>query len=455
MALPVALSAPLADRFSSIEALLHREGFSTGVLGAPLPPEAVGPLLDTLGHGGGPSPEGPVRVFSVPARRSIATGEGLPLLAAELALALEGCKAVLLGASAAQHPAAALAPRSDAAARAALALLGGGAGGGGASARREAAPAAGAGAGAGAGAAVDEEELFRFVFPHQQNHPRSTGRLIAFALHGPLRDGALAGGAQGRRLLTPRELNTLIDCIEAEDSRAAFAGGSALGAPLPRSCATPLPNISRAQLARLLAPLPRVGAGGAQQLPFAALQAAVLAAREARVADLRKLFPAPPSAAAAGARLLPAPALLGRGVLEGAVEASAAPLRATREAAAPGGGARDVWRKRTEIVRRREEVGLLHTRLTQVAHVWATGTSVLIPALLANVSLVRPAAARLDGGARPGVDAAADVHTRPGWEAAAPFALARSTGSRVPGARDFSRYLPQPRLDAPVLRNKF
>lgn len=442
MAVPVALSGILWDRFASIEALLHREGFTTTALGAALEPELSGALLSALGAPGAP-PEGPLRVFTVPARRSIATGAPLPLLAVEVATAVEHARSALLGA---QAPIAALlAPASGAAARAVAALLGLGAAAGGATTmRRE--PLA------GAGALVDEVELFDFVFPPAQQHPRSTGRLIAFALHGPLRDGALVGGARGGRRLTPRELNTLIDCIEEEDSRLAFAGGSALGAPLPRSCATPLPNISRAQLARLLAPLPR--AGGGALLPFPAVQVAVQAAREARVADLQRMYPTPPSAADAAKRFLPAPALLGRGVLDPSLEPSTAPLRSLRETSQPGGGARDVWRKRTEIVRRREEVGLLHRRLGQVAHVWSTGTSMLIPALLANVSLVRPAESMLDGGAKPGVDASAEVGTRPGWDAEASFALRKSLGTRVPATRDFSRYLPEKRLDAPLLLNR-
>lgn len=432
MALPIAISAPLIARFASIEALLHREGYAVGAL-LPEPPPEPSLFLAALGHEDVVAPE-LVRVFFVTARRSIATGAPLPLLAAEVAATAEACRGALLGASLPQFPAALLAARSDTAARAASALLGGPID----ATQRE-----------GVGALVDYDALVNFVFPPGEQHPRSTGRLIAFALHGPLRDGALVGGARGARALTPRELNTVIDCIEGEDSRNVFAGASALGAPLPRTCATPLPDISRAHLARLLAPLPRTANGAL--LPFPAVQAAVLAAREARVADLRKHFPAPPSAAEAARRLLPAPPFLGRGVLDRSLEPSAAPLRAAREAAQPGGGARDVWRKRTEILRRREEVGLLHQRLGQVAHVWSTGSSALIPALLANVSLVRPRGPTLDGSARSGVDAAADVGTRPGWRAEAPFSLHKNVGTCVPASRDASRYLPEKRLDAPVL----
>lgn len=110
------------------------------------------------------------------------------------------------------------------------------------------------------------------------------------------------GGFRGARPLTPRELAALIEGLEAEDATAAFAAGGGGGA-LPRSCACPLPDISRAQLATLLAPLPRAPDG---RVPFAALQRVVLAARAARVADLQRLFPAPPSAAGAARRLLPA-----------------------------------------------------------------------------------------------------------------------------------------------------
>jgi hypothetical protein len=103
-------------------------------------------------------------------------------------------------------------------------------------------------------------------------------------------------------------------------------------------------------------------------LSFHGLQAAVLRARELRVADLRRAFPPAILAAEAPARLLPAPPVLGRNVLAPGLVGSTAPLAAlvgaTRRGPANSG---ECWEKQSVIARARKVDMLLHTRLQQVA----------------------------------------------------------------------------------------
>lgn len=65
---------------------------------------------------------------------------------------------------------------------------------------------------------VDPDFLMSFAFPAGQQHPRSTGRLIVFAMYGPFNAaGKLTSGICGRHVATDSELRAMIDSIEVED----------------------------------------------------------------------------------------------------------------------------------------------------------------------------------------------------------------------------------------------
>lgn len=49
---------------------------------------------------------------------------------------------------------------------------------------------------------VSAEELLRFVFPEALQHPQSSGRLIVFALYGPLKDGKLRAGQHAQHVVS-------------------------------------------------------------------------------------------------------------------------------------------------------------------------------------------------------------------------------------------------------------
>ena len=437
---PLVVSGILHPRFADVEALLHREGFITGAIFRPASSAQLQQLLLAMGQAGEPSgaaaaaaaaadtavaPE--ALVIPLAGRRCIVRGGALPQPSAP---ALQACAAAiarsLLGALAPQHARCLLAPASEPAQRASATLL----------AELVAPPppprlpasatlarahAARAGSRAAAAAAAEPhrparggeclvslEEVLGFVFPPGAVHPRSMGRLVLYALQGPLREGRLVGGRLAlARALSEREVDTEIDALEEEDVLAAFTGGSVLGGsvePVLRSVrldgAAHMPRMSVQQVEGLLAPVvaaaaaaaraadaERGGGGGggasssgsassssaplyprAALLSFHGLQAAVLRARALRVADLRRAFPPAILASQAPARLLPAPPVLGRNVLAPGLAGSTAPLAAlvgaTRRGPANSG---ECWEKQSVIARARKVDMLLHTRLQQVA----------------------------------------------------------------------------------------
>ena len=75
-------------------------------------------------------------------------------------------------------------------------------------------------------ALVDPDALLGFVFPPGARHPPSAGRLVAFAMHGPLDASGrgLLGGPRRGRPLSGFELDALVAGIEREDQLAAYTG---------------------------------------------------------------------------------------------------------------------------------------------------------------------------------------------------------------------------------------
>lgn len=58
----------------------------------------------------------------------------------------------------------------------------------------------------------------QFCFPPGEIYPRSTGRLIVFALYGPFNEeGNLTCGFRGSHVLSSVELESMIDDIDEED----------------------------------------------------------------------------------------------------------------------------------------------------------------------------------------------------------------------------------------------
>ena len=414
LAVPMVVSGTLHQRYADVEALLHREGFLCGAAWHPPTPAALSALLQAMGHGegeGGPPLEhtGSL-VLPLAGRRCLRTGVALELPAAP---ALQACAArvaaLLLGAMAGAHPRCLLVPAGERTLRASSTLLAElvapvppprlpvsatleqqrasrassrGLGSGGGAATPRSASSLGA-AQKGGECLVSLEEVLSFVFPPGALHPRSMGRLILYALQGPLRGGALVGGRLAlARPLSDREVDTEIDALEEEDVLAAFTGGSVLGGsvePVLRSVrqdgALHMPRMSMEQVEGLLAPVVaacdaptnRLYARGAL-LSFHGLQAAVLRARALRVADLARAFPPAILPHAAHARLLPAPPILGRNALAPALLASTAPLAAALGATRRGPHtSAECWEKQGDIARGRKVEGLLHTRLQQVA----------------------------------------------------------------------------------------
>ena len=178
--------------------------------------------------------------------------------------------------------------------------------------------------------AVDMEQLMAFVFPPRQLHPRSSGRLILFALHGPLTpDGALAGGRAGSRPLTLREMDVMIRAIEREDVLAAYTGGSVLcdtaGVAVEvHAESRGLPQLSYAQVEAMFIDLPRDASG---RCSFHDIQDRVLAARAQNLADAKRMYTAVTAAdrdpAVQRTRLRPALPLAGRGSVATRLAASA------------------------------------------------------------------------------------------------------------------------------------
>jgi len=72
---------------------------------------------------------------------------------------------------------------------------------------------------------VDIETLIKFVFPRNQQHPLSTGRLLVFGECGPLDEHSnLRGGIRGHHVLNKHELDTMIKHIEIDDLLKIYIG---------------------------------------------------------------------------------------------------------------------------------------------------------------------------------------------------------------------------------------
>jgi hypothetical protein len=324
------------------------------------------------------------------------------------------------------------------------------AGAGSAMARTLAAPAT-----AAKGFLVDLDVLFDFVFPAGQQHPRSTGRLLLFALHGPLtRDGRLTGGRRNGRPLTESEVTTMVWELERDDVLAVYTAGSVLGdvgAVLTAVAASATgggqvsyPRMSRAQVEAMLADLPRDSRG---RCSFHDIQRRVLGARLQRVADMRQAYPPIAASAADKAaevlKIAPAPIPYGRGKLADSMAVAAATGRlpgarpsmataragtmtaAAAAAALTGGrasvklvGGLDVRVKTGVVEAFRVGESLLHRNTFMIAGVADAGNSRMAPTLAANTKIIR--------GDIPGALDRFDKLT--------PFRHAPAAGTRVPGS---------------------
>jgi hypothetical protein len=479
LATPLIVSSPLFSRCVDVENLLHREGYLTGVAFPFSSPASLQDVLSAMGHEG---VEGlastSALVIPLSGRRCIRTGAHLEMPpCAELAACMRRTAELLLGGTLApQHPHCLLVPTNQRCQRASASLFAelvapapppklpvcktlaslsaqrpgsrqaappppSAAGGGGAS--PAAAPAK------GGQLFVPLDEVLGFVFPPGALHPRSMGRLILYALQGPLRDGSLVGGRLSlARPLTEREVESEIDALEEEDVLAAYTGGSVLGGTedVLRSVRLDgnlhMPRMSKEQVEALLAPVERrAGAPAAAHwllppspcLSFHSLQRAVLLAREKRVADLKRAYPPAILPAEAPSRLLPQPPILGRNTLLPKLQASLVPLEEATGASRRGPQtSKEAWQKMSQIARGRKVDDLLHTRLQQVAHIWGTNTSAEIGALIANTQLIRDSTA---------------LKGRADWVGDSVFAHLPHRGSYVPSTRDVSMSLPLKRLD--------
>lgn len=69
-------------------------------------------------------------------------------------------------------------------------------------------------------------QVLSFCFPEGAAFPRSSGRLCAFALYGPIDSlGQLSGGKNRKRPLLPFEIDAMIDELECEDVLRAYGCG--------------------------------------------------------------------------------------------------------------------------------------------------------------------------------------------------------------------------------------
>jgi hypothetical protein len=170
--------------------------------------------------------------------------------------------------------------------------------------------------------AVDMDAFMNFVFPPDQLHPRSTGRLLVFSLYGPLTaDGVLQAGRAGKRVMSNRELDSMINEIEREDVLAMFTGGSVLCDTKTveievHALSRKLPQMTRAQVDSMLIDLPRDLMG---RCSFHDIQSRLIEARKIRIEDGKKMFPALTSAdldpSVLRLRLRDPPVTVGRGTV--------------------------------------------------------------------------------------------------------------------------------------------
>ena len=75
------------------------------------------------------------------------------------------------------------------------------------------------------------EDLLRFLFPDNLQHPLAASRLFIFGMYGPLDEfGQLRSGRQGSHVITEYELETMCQQIEREDVVRVYVGkGKGIG----------------------------------------------------------------------------------------------------------------------------------------------------------------------------------------------------------------------------------
>jgi hypothetical protein len=140
---------------------------------------------------------------------------------------------------------------------------------------------------------VDMDSLYDFCFPHGQQFPMSTGRLILFALYGPLAGGSLMTGSRaGSRALTDSEILSMIKEVEQDDILAVYTAGSVMGNISEvltdvRAASRGLPRLSRNQVVTMLEDLPRDSRG---RCSFHDIQKRILGARLQRIEDMKVMF---------------------------------------------------------------------------------------------------------------------------------------------------------------------
>lgn len=240
--------------------------------------------------------------------------------------------------------------------------------------------------------AVALADLERFLFPPGEQHSRSVGRLVAFALFGPLRAGQLWSGRGGTRALTRPELNAEIDAIERHDALRAYTGDSVLGdidAVLRVARADgryEFPRMSLPQVRAMLRDIPRDAVGDAD---FHDIQLLVFGARAKRVHDLGLLFPPKPTGEEARVSFMPRAPLLGHNALSAGAEAAAAMAQLRSRIGPPMAHASDVWKKVSDIDRRRHHDGLLNAKSQSIAPIADANSAGMIPALHSNILLLR------------------------------------------------------------------
>jgi hypothetical protein len=299
---------------------------------------------------------------------------------------------------------------------------------------------------------VDMDGLGDFVFPVGQQHPDSTGRLLLFALYGPLTpSGQLTGGKRGGRGLTEPELTSMIRNLEREDLLAVYTGGSVFGdvegVLVDVSAPTRgYPRMSREQVNGMLADLPRDSRG---RCSFHDIQKRVLGSRLQRISDLRTMYPsltkkteanetlriqAPPPAFGRGTLTQKMSLAYGRATTMGARSQSVPHARAPgARPPGPGGpvpsatatlmattavGGLDVRVKVGDVAFTRLQEALLHRNAFQIAVLGDAVSPSTMAAVAANTKIVR---ADLPG--------ALD-----GFDRTSLFALNPGKGTNVPGS---------------------
>lgn len=143
---------------------------------------------------------------------------------------------------------------------------------------------------------VDLDSFLEFVFPKGQLYPKSVGRMLIFALHGPLSvDGQILGGRLASRTLTDIEINAEIKNLEREDLVAAFGNGQRgshddeIMTAVRGLSIGKYPSMTKKEVLELI--LPRVKVDKRNRVLFSDLQDVILQARVKRIENLKKTFP--------------------------------------------------------------------------------------------------------------------------------------------------------------------